>query len=718
MKRLCGTLVLVVLATACGNPHLTNPNIEARTLPGVIADQLREMVISNPDGGTNLSVVTSRPQINAILGARNPNTEEIVVTYAFENGAHFRWNGGAFPGTSGSCVAEQLPTSDCNLDVEFHSTTPGVFTDNLIATYALKSDPSKTKVVTIPLRGERLADNLNPLVLTPVAGGTQMEFQTDDAPVAAQLNQLNPNTEDVIVTYRFVQGTNFRYRGGTFPGTNGTCASEQLPNNSCALDIEFHASAVGRYTDELIATYALKSNPSVMKEVRIQLVGEKLAPTSSSLSARPIGGGASVDFGSSPVNSPMRSDRIVVENTGRTDQELSIVLVGGAPYTMNHNCPDLLPPATTCAINVNYASTQLGTHNDIVRVIHKRPSSSTVSLINIPVTGVTTAAPMRPGQLVIDGANTGNIDFGTVNAGSVNSRLVEVRNIGEMPVNLASYNINGAAFSFSGGTYPGSRGTCGQIILPGSCTIDFTFRPTSEGVYAGSSALIPTSGPSLNVNLSGKARRQGQECFETQERRVLARASANPTGVSFPYLNSNAGTNSRLSTIYGTSTNSNVASLNRRTVKDAMVYVSFDMPIISDQIVDVSLNLDITKVIQDGHADTESLCLSADGLRKCSGREFSLAGWQRLKNPAFWSTHATPMNTLYEDEFSRGTSRCGDYTCYTMVKSLSAKDMFALTSAELQGVSGKAVNLVFSDDTRLRTMPSLTIKSKKPVACQ
>jgi hypothetical protein len=718
VKRLSGILALVVLATACGNPHLTNPNIEGRTLPGVVADPLREIVVTNPDGGEELRVTTSNPTINGILGARNPNNEEIVVSYAFESGSHFRWNGGSFPGTNGSCAADQLPTSDCNLDIEFHADAPGVYLDNLIATYALKSDPSKTKTKKIPLRGERLADNLNPIILTPVSGGTQMNFQTDDAPVSAQLNQLNPNTEDVIVTYRFAKGDNFRFRGGSFPGTGGTCASEQLPNNSCALDIEFHASAVGRYTDELIATYALKSNPTVTKVVRMPLVGEKTAPTSSSLSVRPIGGGTSVNFGSAPVNSPVRSDRIVVENTGLTDQELTIALLGGAPFSMNHNCPATLPPATACSINVDYASTQVGTHNDIVRVTHKRPTSSTASVINVPVTGTTTAAPMRPGQLVIDGASTGNIDFGTVDSGSVNSRLVEVRNIGEMPVNLSSYNINGEAFSFNGGTYPGSRGTCGQIILPGSCTIDFSFRPVAEGTYAGSSALVPNSGSTLNINLRGKARRAGQECFETEERRVLARASANPTGVSFPYLNSASGTTMRLSTIYGTSTNSNVASLNRRTVKDAMVYVTFDMPIISDQIVDVSFNLDITKVIQDGHADTESLCISADGLRKCSGREFTLASWQKLKNPAFWSTHAAPMSTLYEDEFARGTSRCGNYTCYTMVKSLSAKDMFLLTRPELQGVSGKALNMVFSDDTRLRTMPSLTIKTKKPVACQ
>jgi hypothetical protein len=126
----------------------------------------------------------------------------------------------------------------------------------------------------------------------------------------------------------------------------------------------------------------------------------------------------------------------------------------------------------------------------------------------------------------------------------------------------------------------------------------------------------------------------------------------------------------------------------------------------------------VTKVIQDGHADTESLCLSADGLRKCSGREFSLASWQQLKNPAFWSTHSAPVTTTYEDEFAKGTSRCGNFTCYTMVQSLSSKDIFALSRNELQGISGKMLNFIFSDDTRLRTMPSVTIKTKKPVACR
>lgn len=719
MKHIYGTVALIVLATACGNPHLTNPVTPSTSIPGVEADPLRELVLSNADGGADLNVVTGNPSINSILGARNPNDEEIVVSYSFENGFHFRWNGGSFPGQNGSCGPQQLPSSNCNLDIEFFAAAPGVYTDVLLATYAHKSDPEKKKVRRIPLRGERLADSLSPIILSPVAGGTQIEFQTDDALVAAQLNQLNPNSEEVVVSYRFARGDNFRYHGGAFPGTSGNCAPEQLPNNSCAIDIEFFANAPGRYTDELIATYALRSNPSVTKEVRMPLVGEKLAPLPSGVSVRPFGGAPSVDFGSAPVNSPIRRDRIVVENTGRTDQELGISLLGGAPFAMTHNCPAVLFPTNSCTIEVNYASTQVGTHSDIVRVTHKRPGAATGSAVNTPVTGTTTAAPMRPGQLALGaGAESGSIDYGTVNAGSVNSRLVEVRNIGEMPVVLNSHTVNADAFAFNGGSYPGSRGTCGQTILPGACTLDLSFRPSAPGNYAGAASLVPAAGNPLSIGLRGRARRGNGDCYVTEERRVLARASANPTGVSFPYLNSVPSSNSRLSTIYGTATNSNIPSLNRRTVKDAMVYVTFDVPIIRDQIVDVVVSLDVTKVIQDGHADTESLCISADGLRKCSGREFTLASWQRLKNPNFWATHSAPVNTRYEDEFARGTSSCGDFTCYTMVKSLSGKDLFALERQELQDLSSKVLNLVFSDDTRLRTMPSLTVISKKPVACE
>ncbi len=708
--------ISLVALVSCGNPHLNLSQKKLEKLTPSLSSQ--DLNVRNPDGGNDLSVVTSANSINSSLNVKNPNSEEIVVTYAFEKGDHFRFNGGNFPGTYGSCSSNQLPSANCNLDIEFFATAPGVYVDNLVVTYSLKSNPGLKTTKAISLRGEKLSDNLSPIILSPMDGGSEMDFKTAGTPFSSELNQKNPNNEDVIVSYKFEKGSNFRFKGGNFPGTSGNCSAEQLPDANCKMEIEFFADEPGRYTDNLTATYALKSIPSQTKEVKMPLVGEIVAPLPSSLSVKLIGGGSSFNFGSQPVNLSVRTDQILLENTGKTDQYLDVKLIGGQPFRMNNHCPAVLIPAATCTIDVHYVSTDVGTHNDIIRVTHHKPSGSD-SVIDFPVTGTTVASPLTPGKLVLGTAEAGNIDYGTILSGTESRKLVEISNIGQMPVILKSQGINGDSFIFSGGSYPGSRGTCGQIILPGSCSLDLAFLPSAPGTFNGGVLIVPTEGSALNIAIKGKAKNHdGNNCFKIEERQVLARSSNSAAGISFPYLRSARGTKSTLEVLYGTTTNARIPNLNRYTVKDAMVFVTFDIPEIPEEIVGMDVNLDVTKVVQDGFKDTESLCLSASGIKKCSGRRFTLASWKKLNNPNFWDEYSTPVTTTYEDEFSKNASGCGTYTCFYLEKRLSANEIFHLSAPELRALGNNSVNLIFSDDTRLRTIPSLIVRVKKPVSCQ
>lgn len=710
-------LVLLSILFSCGNPHITEPELVVQ-IPNVTVDPLREIIITNPDGGSNLNIVTSLPSKNGLVNLKNPNNEEIVLSYAFEKSEHFRFNGGAYPGDNGSCSLNSLPDAECNLDIEFFSNTMGVYTDTLTVTYSLKSSPNVLKRKIIPLRGERLTSNVQPLELSPVAAGTQMEFQTTSGPASAQLNQLNPNLDEVVVSHRFLKGQNFRYKGGVFPGTSGNCRLTQVAEDTCQIEIEFFSNSLGRFTDELIVTYALATTSEQTREVRMPLVGEKSAPLSSGITIRPLSGGTSINMGTANLGSALRTDKIFIENTGLTNQMIQMNLVSGGAFNLVNNCPATLIPQASCLVDVTYPSTTLGTHNDIVRIAHKA-SHSNQKITLVPVTGITTPATLRPGELILIGSEGGDIDFGTTETGTEVNRLIEIRNIGEASVTLASHLINGAAFTFTGGQYPGTRGTCGQVIHAGDCTLDLSFRSQIVGSYQGNLILIPTEGQRLVVNLEGIARTsQSEICYRIEERRVNPRSTARTDGLILPYLSQSPETVSKLSLFYGTTTNGRIESLNRKIVKNAQVYVSFDVPQITEEIVDVKLSVDVTKVILDGYRDTESLCLSMNGLRKCSGREFTLESWRALRNPNFWNQHIAPLNTIYEDEFSQGASRCGRYICYTMVKQLSNNELFELTNRERQQISGKALHYVFSDDTRLRTMPSLILKVKKPVACQ
>lgn len=719
MKLALHALVALLLIS-CGNPHLNDAGLPFLGNTPVLSDPFFDPEILNPDGGSYLSITTNKPSQNGTLGLRNPNKIEIETIFTIEKGDHFRWNGGTFPGTSGSCTETQSALKQCQLDIEFFSDVAGDYNDTLIITSFLRSKPTESKIRRIPLKGKRIAGDLQPPVVTNPDGGSVIDVSTNTSTTTIQVTQTNPNDDSIIFSYRFVKGENFRFNGGTFPGTNGNCSAEQLGSGSCSFDVEFFSSVPGRFTDELILTYALKSNPSSEKTLRVPLVGERRAPPTGNISVSAIGNRPSIDFGSQVIGSALRTDTIVVENTGNVSLNLSIALLGTLPFAITNNCDAVIAPQETCTVDVTYASTAVGSHTSQVRVTSSVTDGA--SKINtVALAGKTVEKPVLPGELSFGNIAGQDLDFGTADAGAETRKIVEVKNTGEGPVQLTTPSIAGESFSFSGGSFPGLRGNCGAIILPGTCSLEISFRPTKIGSFSGALLLPQSTGKTLSLNLTGKS---GSDlppvCYRVEEKVLRVRPGANSNGIVFPYLKSAAGTNSKLEILYGSATNNYVQSLNRYTVKDAQVYVSYDFPVIpsAEQLLAVEIDLDVTKVILDDYKDTESLCLTSSAHRLCSGREFQLASWQKLRNPNFWTPQSAPVNSLYEDDFRSGTAGCGNYTCFNLRKAYTLTSLFGLSTSQLRSYSGKSMHFVFSDDTRLRSLPSLKIRTRKPVACQ
>ena len=75
------------------------------------------------------------------------------------------------------------------------------------------------------------------------------------------------------------------------------------------------------------------------------------------------------------------------------------------------------------------------------------------------------------------------ISFGKVLVGNSKSMIVTVTNDGTIDAGSIYGDIS-APFSFTGGSYPGTSGTCTTTLDPNqSCTIDVTFSPTSLTTY-------------------------------------------------------------------------------------------------------------------------------------------------------------------------------------------------------------------------------------------
>jgi uncharacterized delta-60 repeat protein len=83
-------------------------------------------------------------------------------------------------------------------------------------------------------------------------------------------------------------------------------------------------------------------------------------------------------------------------------------------------------------------------------------------------------------SLAMTGGNT--YDFGILNVGTTYSAILSLRNSGQANAkNIVASNLT-LPFTYTGGTYPGTTGTCGTTLnVTQTCTLDITFTPAVGG---------------------------------------------------------------------------------------------------------------------------------------------------------------------------------------------------------------------------------------------
>ncbi|MGZ6371456.1 MAG: choice-of-anchor D domain-containing protein, partial [Bdellovibrionota bacterium] len=100
-------------------------------------------------------------------------------------------------------------------------------------------------------------------------------------------------------------------------------------------------------------------------------------------------------------------------------------------------------------------------------------------------------------------------DFGSVAVSSSNAATLTVTNSSSKAMTALSAHALSAPFSFQGGTFPGSSGTCGSTLAAGaSCTVVITYSPSSGGSSSGTVTLTYTANGSagtLTAALTGNA---------------------------------------------------------------------------------------------------------------------------------------------------------------------------------------------------------------------
>lgn len=199
----------------------------------------------------------------------------------------------------------------------------------------------------------------------------------------------------------------------------------------------------------------------------------------------------SKDFGSVIVgNTSNRS--CTVSNTGTGDLSVDSISITGSDASMfsQTNTCSTVSPGGSCEISLTFAPISVGPKSATLGIASNDPNNPTVE---VTLTGIGVGLPdiaVSPSSLA----------FGSVTVGGFLTKSLTVSNNGLSTLVIASVTISGSdAAMFS------QTNNCTAVVPAGSCTVNVTFTPTSQGAKTATLSISSNDPdtPNLNVALSG-----------------------------------------------------------------------------------------------------------------------------------------------------------------------------------------------------------------------
>ncbi|MCB0367758.1 MAG: choice-of-anchor D domain-containing protein, partial [Bdellovibrionales bacterium] len=399
------------------------------------------------------------------------NTGALTATAITGTGlaAPFTYKGGGYPGTGGTCGASLGSGGNCTVVVTYSPTAAGLHSDSIQLDY---NDGLSPQSATRDIQGTG-AD----AALLTISDGPTYNYGTQavGANVDKTFTVTNGGGVAASSMAPVALTAPFAYKGGTYPGTGGNCGASLAASGNCTLVVTYSPTATGPHSDTLQVDYndgAAATNSSIT----VQGTGATLAFLA-------ISHGPSFDYGTRALGSAT-DNTFTVDNTGGvTATGLSgsglaapFDYKGGSFPGSGGSCTGTLAAGANCTIVVTYSPTTAAVHNDTIQVDYNDGSGVVASTRDVTGTGANAA--------LLSISNGPTFDFGSKAVGSTSDQTLTVDNIGGVPATGMAGTGLAAPYTFKGGGYPGTGGTCGVTLANGSnCTIIVTFAPTVTGTF-------------------------------------------------------------------------------------------------------------------------------------------------------------------------------------------------------------------------------------------
>lgn len=187
------------------------------------------------------------------------------------------------------------------------------------------------------------------------------------------------------------------------------------------------------------------------------------------------------DFGEVIIGDTIQKE-LVITNTGKSSvKDLSVSFNLGQKLSIQENtCVGTLQTGGFCKIKIVYSADQTAQISGNYSVSYTDDSAK-VKSFEIKGKAVTKAVLSFSSQ---------QVNFGDVPVTGEKTSIVNISNSGGATAELRLKNILGEKFSFSGGAFPGTNGTCSDKLLGNSsCSVSLKIKPDSVGQVLGSLSL-------------------------------------------------------------------------------------------------------------------------------------------------------------------------------------------------------------------------------------
>jgi uncharacterized delta-60 repeat protein len=383
----------------------------------------------------------------------------------------FSFTGTGYPGTNGTCTNTLAAAGTCKLEVQFTPTATGPYSSSLAFSYF---DGLQSQSVSLNLKGTGV------LALLTITGGPTFDFGSQFIATSVDHTFTITNAGGApavsMAAGTTEMGAPFTFKGGTYPGTGGTCTDTLASGSTCTVVATFAPTTSGVFNDTLTVGYS-DSITSATLSLPIKGTGITVAALS-------ISDGATYNYGTQYASSNTDHTFTLTNFGGFTASAMSAgspaftavySFKGGSYPGTGGTCTATLAPAANCTIVVTFNSSSAGTFSDTVRVGYNDGENPQTSLRAV------TGKAVIPAVLSFSGGSTFN--FGTHASGSSTDQTITVTNTGPISATSLALAVGPAnGFGFKGGSYPGTGGSCAtSLASAATCNLVITFAPSAAG---------------------------------------------------------------------------------------------------------------------------------------------------------------------------------------------------------------------------------------------